>query len=70
MSIEIGGVYMDRSLKDFVRACEARIEAEQAKPLPETALIALLCDAVRLSRELTRWMGYAMEMAPVPEETS
>ena len=43
---------MDRSLNDFVRACEVHIEAEQRMASPDTWLIALLCDAVRLSREM------------------
>ena len=43
---------MDRSLNDFVRACEVHIEAEQRTASPDTWLIALLCDAVRLSREM------------------
>lgn len=49
----VAGVYMDRSIADFQRSCEAHIEEEQRKPNPDTALIALLCDAVRCSRELT-----------------
>ena len=53
MSIKIAGTYMDRSLNEFTRACEVYIEAEQAKLAPDKALIALLCDAVRLTREMT-----------------
>ena len=53
MSVKIGGTYMDRSLNEFTRACEVYIEAEQAKLAPDNALIALLCDAVRLTREMT-----------------
>ncbi len=47
------GVFMDRSLNDFVHACEVYIEAEQHKLAPDNALTALLCDAIRLTRELT-----------------
>ncbi len=47
----VAGERMDRSIADFVRACEVTIEDEQSKPAPDTALIALLCDAVRLTRE-------------------
>jgi hypothetical protein len=49
----VAGTYMDRSIADFQRACETHIAEEQRKPNPDTALIALLCDAVRCSRELS-----------------
>lgn len=49
----VEGVYMERSLADFARACGVLIEDEQTKLSPDTALIALLCDAVRLTREMT-----------------
>lgn len=52
MPVPIAGTYMDRSLNDFQRACEHCIENEQEKPCPDTHLIDLLCDAVRLTREL------------------
>ena len=52
MSINIDSVYMDRSLNDFTRLCLMYLEEEQAGPVPDTHLIALLCDAVRLAREL------------------
>ncbi len=48
----VAGTYMDRSVADFQRSCCAHIEEEQRKPNQDTALIALLCDAVRCSREL------------------
>lgn len=53
MSIGVDGVYMDRSLNDFTRACLVYLEEEQAKLAPDTHLIALLCDSVRLTREMT-----------------
>jgi hypothetical protein len=49
---EIGGTYMGRSLGDFAQACAVYIDAEYAKVAPDTDLIALLSDAVRLQREL------------------
>ena len=52
MAVEIAGTYMDRSLTDFQQACEVYIEREQGTLAPDTALLALLCDAVRLAREL------------------
>jgi len=54
MAVQIAGIFMERSLHDFCQACEGYIAAEQEKLAPDTALIALLCDAVRLTRELER----------------
>lgn len=48
--VEVTG-HMERSLADFERACLVHVEEEQAKPNPDNATIALLCDAVRLARE-------------------
>ena len=53
MSVQIDGTYMDRSLNDFARACEDAIANEHEKPHPDGELIALLEDAVRLTREMT-----------------
>ena len=53
MASLVAGTYMDRSLADFQRACEVHIGEEQRKPNPDTALIAVLCDAVRCARELS-----------------
>lgn len=47
----VNGRVMYRSLDDFVRASCVYIEIEQRQPTPDSALIALLCDAVRLARE-------------------
>ncbi len=48
----VEGRLMCRSLGDFVRACCVHIEIEQRQLTPENALIATLCDAVRLAREV------------------
>ena len=48
----VAGVYMDRSLGDFARACGAYLKEEQAKLAPDTHLVAILGDAVRLTREM------------------
>ena len=48
----VAGIYMDRSLNEFTLACVGYIQHEQAKFAPDTDLIALLCDAVRLTREM------------------
>ena len=47
----VAGTWMNRSLGAFMHACEVALGAEQAKLAPDTHLIALLCDAVRLARE-------------------
>lgn len=39
------------SLLNFERRCRLLLGVEQAKILPDNSLIAVLCDAVRLSRE-------------------
>ena len=52
MAVTIAGTYMDRSLNDFQRACEQCIENEQEKLMPDVHLIDLLCDAIRLTREM------------------
>jgi hypothetical protein len=51
MTQEIRG-FMDRSLNDFTQACLVLIEEEEQQLAPNTALIAVLCDAVRLTREM------------------
>ena len=53
----VGGSYMERTVEDFVRACEVMIGHEQEKIAPDNALVALLCDAVRFSREVDRRGG-------------
>lgn len=49
--VHVGGRRLLRSLADFERACKVHIAEEQDKLNPDNALIALLCDAVRLARE-------------------
>ena len=58
----VGGVYMDRSLNDFRQACAARLEEEHAKSAPDTLLIALLCDAIRLTREMAAMIQLPLSM--------
>jgi hypothetical protein len=59
-SVAVGGDFMNRSLADFERACLVHLQEEQERPNPNNALIAVLCDAVRLTRE---------QVAPVPSGT-
>src|SRR4051812_12196758 len=42
---------MERSIADFVHACEVEIERISRDANGDNAVLALLCDAVRLSRE-------------------
>jgi len=42
---------MEQTIAEHVRRAELLIAEEQEKPLPNNALIACLCDSVRLSRE-------------------
>lgn len=48
---EVAGKRLLQSHADFERACKVELSTEQAKPNPDNALIGLICDAVRLSRE-------------------
>ena len=48
---QVGGEVMSGSLVEFERRCRLYLEVEQSKLSPDNCLIALLCDAVRLSRE-------------------
>jgi len=41
-----------RTYADFERSCLVHIDEEQRRANPDNALIALLCDAVRLTREV------------------
>ena len=53
----VAGGHMGRSLGDFSRACETYIQEESRKLLPDTHVISLLCDAVRLTREMAVLRG-------------
>ena len=53
----VAGMFMNRSLADFRRACGAHIAEGQQKVAPDTALIAPLCNAARLGRELEGWLS-------------
>lgn len=43
----------DRTLADFERSCLVHLDEEQRRANPDNALIAVLCDAVKLAREST-----------------
>lgn len=63
----VQGVYMDRSVRDFQNACAVHILDEKRKASPDSALIGLLCDAVRCSRELVKVAGVRWD-APTLDE--
>jgi hypothetical protein len=48
----VAGRVMLRSIADFTHRCETLIRAEQEKIAPDNFLIDVLCDAVRLCREM------------------
>lgn len=56
MAVKIIG-RLEGSINNFISRCETTIESEQGKGEPDNALIALLCDAVRLAREYVEWAG-------------
>lgn len=64
----VAGNRMERSTGDFVRACEVLLREEQERPLPNNALVSVLCDAVRLTRELARTVGAEGDSTPEPRE--
>jgi len=51
--VQVAGRRMLREVSVFERDCLQMIFDEQEKLAPDNALIALLCDAVRLAREHT-----------------
>ena len=54
MSEMVAGEWMEATIGMHVARCEHLIREEQAKPSPDNALIAVLCDSVRMAREYTR----------------
>lgn len=53
---------LDCSIQDFVNRCEMAIEEEQRKINPDTHLIAILCDAIRLVDEHLDWVKLNLEI--------
>jgi hypothetical protein len=47
----VGGSYMTMTGAEYLKRAKRLIEEEQMKPNPYNALIAFLCEAVRLWRE-------------------
>jgi hypothetical protein len=59
-NLVVGG-RMERSIADFIRACGVHLTDEQEKIAPDTALIAVLCDGVRMARE---YLAYVASVIP------
>ena len=55
---EVAGRRLDISHAEFERRCRFMLKLEQEKIAPDTAVIAVLCDAVRLAREYTDTMNH------------
>ena len=53
----VAGERIATTILEFQEKCAVRIEREQRETNPETALIALLCEAIRLGREHTELLG-------------
>ncbi len=63
--------HFSRTLADFERACLTHIGEEQARPSPDNSLVAVLCDAVRLTREHVEALAarvLPVEPAPAQDE--
>jgi hypothetical protein len=66
---EVGGETMERPIHAFELACRRAIGEEQRRANPDTNLVGILSDAVRLAREYTRWArtsGFATRGTPRP----
>lgn len=64
--VTVGGEWMENTIAYHVRACEVLMAEEQEKPLPNNAMIAVLCDSVRLTREYLRLAALDTGKEPVP----
>lgn len=54
---KVGGRRLEISLSEFERSCLVRLMEIQKQSHPDTALINVLCNAVRLARECTDTKG-------------
>jgi hypothetical protein len=54
---EVAGRRLLTSHADFEHRCKVLLMEEQDKPLPNNALIDVLCNAIRLSREFVDAMS-------------
>lgn len=62
----VGGRRLESTIAEFENRCLVAMYEEQIKPLPNNALIALYCEAVRLAREYVDAMKAPVsESAPI-----
>lgn len=66
--VQVAGDTLPTTLAQFILRASRLLSDEQAKPNPDSALIAFLCDTVRLARENERMgkVGIPIETAPDP----
>ena len=57
----VGGQTMEDTLDNFERRCKVYLKDEQEKLASNNGLVAVLCDAVRLSREYNHWAERRIE---------
>lgn len=60
----VAGRKLPTALYLHVRRALVIVAEEQRKPNPDSALIGVLCDSVRLTRELSDFIGF-----PIPGES-
>jgi hypothetical protein len=58
---------MTRTIADLERACLVLLDKEQRRANPDNALIATLCESVRMGRE---YCNYVLRRTPDEEETA
>lgn len=61
---EVGGRMIDGTLNDLERRARLCIGLELEKIAPDNALIAVLCDTVRLVREHCDYVVFCVQNAP------
>lgn len=64
----VGGRRIDCSNATFERRALIALANEQAKLSPDNALVALYCDAVRLTREYSDAMNASLAPCPIKDE--
>lgn len=60
----VAGDFMTTSISQHEQACRVLLMEEQEKPLPNNALIATLCESVRMGREYCNSRSATLEKRP------
>jgi len=63
---EVAGRYLTVSHAQFEQSIKVLMAEEQDKPSPNNALVSVLCEAIRLSREHVDVMTRGMRKSPNP----